>query len=122
MITDTARDQPSPAGSLAARVREDVCGARRTVELDHDTALAITRHGCAPVTLHVTSLDGVVHLVTDAVIAGSDTGRYVAACGTTFMPAAMAEPDGAHDCPLCRAQQPPRRPRRWREPRWRSHS
>jgi hypothetical protein len=54
---------------------------------------------------HVTSLDGVVHLVPDAVIATCDAGLYVAACGATFMPAAMTEPDGTDDCPLCRAPQ-----------------
>ncbi|WP_214405404.1 hypothetical protein [Pseudonocardia lacus] len=54
----------------------------------------------------VTSQGGVVHLVSDAVIATCDAGRYVAACGATFIPAAMTEPDGTDDCPLCRARQP----------------
>ena len=57
--------------------------------------------------LLVTSLDGVVHLVPDTVIATCDGSRYAATCGAAFMPAAMTEPDGAHDCPLCRALQPP---------------
>lgn len=57
-------------------------------------------------TLHVTALDGFVHLVSDGVIATCDAGRYVAACGATFMPAAMTGPDGANACPLCRARQP----------------
>jgi hypothetical protein len=50
--------------------------------------------------LHVTSMDGLVHLVPDTVIATCNGGRYVAACGAAFIPAAMTEPDGA-DCHLC---------------------
>lgn len=65
------------------------------------------------ISLFVTSSDGVVHLVPDAVIATCDGGRYAAACGAAFIPAAMTEPDGADDCPLCRAAQlPPTRHRR----------
>ena len=60
--------------------------------------------------LSVTSVDGVVHLVQDAVIAGYNTGRYPAMCGTTFIPAAMTEPDGTDSCPLCCAS--PARPGR----------
>jgi hypothetical protein len=62
------------------------------------------------VTMLVTSLDGVVHLVRDGVIAGCDAGRYAAVCGAIFTPAAMTEPDGVDTCPLCHAQRrPPRR-------------
>lgn len=63
------------------------------------------------VTMEVTSLDGVVHLVPDAAIAGSDTGRYAAVCGSVFMPAALAGPDGADACPLCRTRPARRRGR-----------
>lgn len=66
------------------------------------------------VIVEVTSLRGVVHLVPDAAIAGSDTGRYTAACGAVFMPAAMTEPDGTDACPLCRAVLPPPARRRRR--------
>lgn len=55
----------------------------------------------APVHLSVTSVDGVDHLVPDAVIASCGTGRYLALCGTTFLPAAMTDPDGGRRCPLC---------------------
>lgn len=61
--------------------------------------------------LPVTALDGVVHLVPDAVIATSDTGRYAATCGAIFIPVAMTEPDGRDICPLCRAR-PARQGRR----------
>jgi hypothetical protein len=57
----------------------------------------------------VACVSGVVHLVPDSVIATCDTGRYPAACGATFIPAALTEPDGTTDCPLCRAQPPVRR-------------
>ena len=73
------------------------------------------------VSMEVTSLDGVVHRVSDAVIAGSNTGRYQADCGTTFLPTAMTEPDATDYCPLCHARQPPRRRRGGRKPRWPSH-
>ncbi len=62
------------------------------------------RHSMPAAPLLVTSLDGVVHLVLDSVIATCDTGRYPAACGATFIPAALTEPDGSTDCPLCRAR------------------
>lgn len=65
------------------------------------------------VIVKVTSLGGVVHLVPDAAIAGSETGRYTASCGAVFMPAAMTEPDGTDACLLCRAEHaPPARRRR----------
>ena len=53
------------------------------------------------VAMHVTSLRGTVHLVSDAAIATSGAGRYAAMCGQIFTPAAMTAPDGARDCQLC---------------------
>lgn len=55
----------------------------------------------SPTLVAVTSVRGVAHLVPDGVIAACCTGRYMATCGASFIPAAMTQPDGARDCPLC---------------------
>jgi len=60
----------------------------------------------------LTCVDGLDHLVPDAVLAAGD-GRYTAVCGQVVLPAALSAP-GGRGCPLC--QLPERERGRRRHP------
>lgn len=53
----------------------------------------------------VTGVDGVNHLIYDAVLTGSTDGRFQAICGTTVLAAPLSGGEGGADCPLCRTEQ-----------------
>ena len=55
----------------------------------------------------VTGVDGVNHLIYDAVLTQSTDGRFRAICGTTVLAAPLAVAEGGSDCPLCRTEQAP---------------
>jgi hypothetical protein len=48
----------------------------------------------------VTGVDGLDHLVPEAILAAATDGRYTAACGRVVLPAALPVPGGRR-CPLC---------------------
>lgn len=52
----------------------------------------------------VTGVDGVNHLIYDAVLTESTDGRFRAICGATVLAAPLSMAEGATDCPLCRGE------------------
>jgi hypothetical protein len=50
----------------------------------------------------VTGVDGVNHLIYDAVLTEATDGRFRAICGAVVLAAPLAVAEGATDCPLCR--------------------
>lgn len=52
----------------------------------------------------VTGVDGVNHLIYDAVLTEATDGRFRAICGTTVLAAPLSVGEGGSDCPLCRSE------------------